>query len=30
MREYLSGKKVVTWDFLEDMALAKPDDSPEF
>ena len=30
MREYLEGKPVVTWSELEDLALAKPDDSPEF
>lgn len=31
MRDYLSGKDaVVLWDVLEDLALQKPDDSPEF
>jgi len=31
MRAYLEGKtNVVTWNMLEDLALAKPDDSPEF
>jgi len=30
MREYLEGKPVITWSELEDLALAKPDDSPEF
>lgn len=30
MRAYLEGKPVVTWSTLEDLALAKPDDSPEF
>jgi hypothetical protein len=30
MRDYLEGKPVITWSELEDLALAKPDDSPEF
>lgn len=32
MRDFLDGNKtkVVTWNMLEDLALAKPDDSPEF
>jgi hypothetical protein len=30
MRQHLSGKQVVLWDALEDMALKKPEDSPEF
>ena len=31
MRDYLSGKdSVVMWDVLEDLAVQKADDSPEF
>ena len=30
MKDYLENKPVVEWTFLEDLALAKPDDSPEF
>jgi hypothetical protein len=31
MREYLEGKpSVVEWNYLEDLALTKPEDSPEF
>ena len=31
MRDYLEGKpNVAVWNALEDMALAKPEDSPEF
>lgn len=30
MREYLEGKPVVEWNYLEDLALTKPEDSPEF
>lgn len=31
MRDHLSGKpNVVLWDYLEDLALQKADDSPEF
>jgi len=30
MRLLLQGKHVVEWNYLEDLALTKPDDSPEF
>lgn len=30
IRKLLSGKKVVTWNYLEDLALTKPEDSEEF
>ena len=31
MREYLEGKpSVAEWNYLEDLALTKPEDSPEF
>ena len=30
MRDYLEGRPVEEWNYLEDLALAKPDDSPEF
>ena len=31
MREYLEGKpSVVEWNYLEDLALTKPEDSAEF
>ena len=30
MTDYLKGKSVVEWNYLEDLALQKPDDSPEF
>lgn len=30
MRDYFENRPVVEWNFLEDMALTKPDDSPEF
>jgi|LauGreDrversion4_2_1035121.scaffolds.fasta_scaffold181290_2 hypothetical protein len=31
MREYLEGKpSVVEWNYLEDLALTKPEESPEF
>jgi hypothetical protein len=31
MREYLEGKPgVVEWNYLEDLALTKPDESAEF
>ena len=31
MRDYLSKKSgVILWNYLEDLALEKPDDSPEF
>jgi hypothetical protein len=30
MRDLLEGKPIVEWTYLEDLALAKPDDSPEF
>ena len=30
MRDYLLGKPVIDWNYLEDNALTKPDDSPEF
>jgi len=26
----LEGSGIVTWSFLEDLALKKPEDSPEF
>ena len=31
MKDYLDNKpNVVEWDYLEDLALTKPEDSPEF
>jgi hypothetical protein len=30
MRDLLEGRPVIEWDYLEDLALTKPDDSPEF
>lgn len=30
MRDYLEGRPIIEWNFLEDLALTKPDDSPEF
>jgi hypothetical protein len=30
MRDHLNGKQVVLWNFLEDLALKKADDSVEF
>jgi hypothetical protein len=30
MRDYLIGKNVEEWSYLEDLALAKPEDSAEF
>lgn len=30
MRDYLEGRPVIEWEYLEDLALTKPDDSPEF
>ena len=30
MRLHLSGKKVILWNMMEDLALQKPDDSAEF
>ena len=30
MRDYLEGRHVVEWNYLEDLALEKPDESPEF
>ena len=30
MRDHLMGKKVILWNYLEDLALQKADDSPEF
>ena len=30
MREYLEGKYVVEWNYLEDLALTKNEDSLEF
>ena len=30
MRECLENRPVVDWNFLEDLALTKPDDTPEF
>lgn len=30
IRDFLESKPVVEWTFLEDLALTKPDESPEF
>lgn len=30
MKDYLENRPVIEWTYLEDLALAKPDDSPEF
>jgi hypothetical protein len=31
MREYLEGKPgVIEWNYLEDLALTRPEDTPEF
>lgn len=30
MRESLEGKPVIEWNYLEDLALTKSEDSPEF
>ena len=30
MRDSLEGKAVIEWSFLEDLALTKPEDAPEF
>lgn len=30
MRDLLEGKEVIEWNYLEDLALEKPEDSPEF
>jgi hypothetical protein len=30
MRDFLEGKPVVDWNYLEDLALTKPEDSAEF
>jgi hypothetical protein len=31
MKDYLEGKpQVVEWNYLEDLALTKPEESPEF
>ena len=30
IRKLLQGKKVITWNYLEDLALEKPEDSEEF
>jgi hypothetical protein len=30
MKDYLENRPVVEWNYLEDLALAKADDSPEF
>jgi hypothetical protein len=30
MRDYLEGKKVIQWSYLEDLALTKPETSDEF
>lgn len=30
MKDYFENRPVVEWNYLEDMALTKPDDSPEF
>lgn len=30
MRDYLEGKPVVEWNYLEDLALTKPEDTAEF
>lgn len=30
VRQYLEGKPVLLWSEIEDLALAKPENSPEF
>lgn len=30
MRDYLEGKPVIEWNYLEDLALTKNEESPEF
>jgi hypothetical protein len=31
MRDYLEGKPgVIEWNYLEDLALTRPEDTPEF
>jgi hypothetical protein len=30
MRDFLEGKPVVEWNYLEDLALTKPEDTAEF
>ncbi len=30
MKDYLEGRPVLEWNMLEDMALEKPEESPEF
>ena len=30
MKDYLENKPVVEWTYLDDLALTKPDNSPEF
>jgi hypothetical protein len=30
MRDALEGRLVIEWNFLEDLALTKPEDAPEF
>jgi len=30
MKDYLENRPVIEWSYLEDLALAKPDDGPEF
>ena len=30
MKDYLENRPVVEWNYLEDLALQKPEDSPEF
>lgn len=30
MRESLEGKPIIEWNYLEDLALTQPDNSPEF
>lgn len=30
MKDYLENRAVIEWSYLEDLALAKPDDSAEF
>jgi hypothetical protein len=30
MSDYLEGKPVVEWNYLEDLALTKPEESAEF
>lgn len=30
VRDYLLGKHVIEWNYLEDLALTKPESSPEF